>query len=444
MAAQEKNEVAPAPGAIRPASSPPRPHSSPSGPTTSPDLDASAVPDGGFEAWLVVAGSIVVLFYTWGIINSFGVFQTYYRTDLLRTSSSSDISWIGSLQGALPAMGGVFTGPLYDAGYFRGLIIVGNVLVVLGMFMTSLCTQYWQIILAQGVCVGVGCGIMFLPSAAVVSQWFAKRRGLALGVQSIGSPIAGILLPIMFGRLQPQIGFGWATRAIAFLMLALSVIPITSMKTRVPRAAKRRAFFDKSILTDLPFLLFVAQMFCTYLGMYVPFFYVQLYSVKMGISSTEFSPYLVTILNAGSIFGRVVPNYFADRFGPIQMLIFTTFASAVLIFSWIGIKNLPGLIVFCILYGFFSGGITSGTLAAMVPYVPNLERLGTRMGTFFFAMGVSVLIGTPIGGAILGNGNEASWKGLIAYGGATLLAGDVLLVVSFILHRMAGKKAERV
>lgn len=403
----------------------------------------SAVPDGGREAWLVVIGSMIALFHTWGVVNSFGVFQTYYETELLSDSSSSDISWIGSLQAALLMMGGIFAGPLYDAGYFREMLIVGNLMIVFGMFMTSLCTRYWQIVLAQGICVGLGCATMFLPCAAVLSQWFAKKRALALGVQSSGSPIAGIVLPIIFGRLQPQIGFGWATRVIAFVLLALSVIPIVFMKTRVPPAAQKRAFLDKSVFRDIPFLVFSSASFFAFMGLYIPFFYVQLYSIEYGISSAEFSPYFVTILNAGSVFGRLLPNYLADHFGSINILILVNFAAAILAFAWLGIDNFPGLIVFVILYGAFSGGVVSITPSAIVPFCPDMGRLGTRMGMSFFLSGLSVLIGTPIGGAILGRGSDQAWKGIIAYSGAMLMVAALLLCLSLFLHRKRSKSNSR-
>lgn len=398
------------------------------------------VPDGGREAWLVVAGSMVALFHTWGIVNSFGVFQTYYKTELLKTSSSSAISWIGSIQGALLMMGGIFVGPLYDAGHFRQLLIVGNFLIVLGMFMTSLCTEYWQVLLSQGVCVGLGCAVMFLPSAAVLSQWFAKRRALALGVQSSGSPIAGIIIPIMFGHLRPKIGFGWATRVIAFMLLALSAIPLIFMKTRVPPATHKRAFIDKSVATDVPFLVYIVGLFFAFIGLYVPFFYIQLYSIQHGITSEEFSPYLVTILNAGSVVGRLLPNYLADRFGSINMLIMVNLAAAILAFAWMGIKSSAGLIVFAALYGAFSGGVVSITPSAIVPYCPDLGVLGTRMGMSFLFTGTSVLVGTPIGGAILGSGSEKAWKSIIAYSGSTLLVAAVLLSISLFLHRRRAQK----
>lgn len=55
------------------------------------------VPDGGAQAWLQVAGAWVLMFNTFGLINTFGVYQTYYESGNLFTSTSSNIAWIGSL-----------------------------------------------------------------------------------------------------------------------------------------------------------------------------------------------------------------------------------------------------------------------------------------------------------------------------------------------------------
>lgn len=51
-------------------------------------VDHGPIPDGGLQAWLQVLGSWVVLAATWGLVSSFGVYQTYNETDLLRTSST--------------------------------------------------------------------------------------------------------------------------------------------------------------------------------------------------------------------------------------------------------------------------------------------------------------------------------------------------------------------
>ena len=93
------------------------------------------------------------------------------------------------MQGFLLLMIGVVTGPIYDAGHFQALIRTGSFLVVFGMMMTSLCTQYWQVMLAQGVCIGLGSGCIFVPSFALLPQYFTKRRALATGFAVSGSSV---------------------------------------------------------------------------------------------------------------------------------------------------------------------------------------------------------------------------------------------------------------
>jgi hypothetical protein len=78
-------------------------------------------------------------------------------------------------------------GPLYDAGYFTTLICSGTFLTVLGYMMTSLCTEYWQVMLAQGIVVGFGSSFLYIPSIAIIPQYFDKRKALAGGVAASGS-----------------------------------------------------------------------------------------------------------------------------------------------------------------------------------------------------------------------------------------------------------------
>lgn len=398
------------------------------------------IPNGGVEAWLQVLGSWATLVATWGLVNSYGVFQTYYETDLLSAESSSSISWIGSLQGSLLLLVGVVAGPLYDAGYFRHLLISGQILLVFGMFMTSLGTLYWQILLAQGVCVGVGMGLVFLPSTAILSQYFSTRRALVIGIASTGSPLAGIVFPIIFSNLVGRVGFGWATRVIAFILLGICVIPVVFMKTRVPSSGQKRALVDMTAVRDPGFVLFVAAGFFVFLTLYTAFFYIQLFDQLHGLSSLEFAPYTVTLLNVGSIFGRLIPNYLADKIGSLNICFICAVASAVLLFGWLGIYNLGGLVVFALLYGLFSGGIVSVTPSAVMSMSPDISRVGTRMGMTFTFTGLATLIGTPIAGAILGDFTEREWNGVIGYSAAGLTLGALFYGASrLVLYRRTGK-----
>jgi MFS family permease len=84
---------------------------------------------------------------------------------------------------------GMIAGPLFDKGYFYHCHIIGSILIVLGYMMTSLCTVLWQFVAAQGVCIGLGSGLVFIPMIGLIAQWFNSKRGIANGLASSGSGV---------------------------------------------------------------------------------------------------------------------------------------------------------------------------------------------------------------------------------------------------------------
>lgn len=82
--------------------------------TSKSSFNPGPPPDGGLRAWTSVAAGHLVIMNTWGYINSFGVFQTYYATELGLPPAT--ISWIGSIQVFLLFFIGTFTGRITDAG----------------------------------------------------------------------------------------------------------------------------------------------------------------------------------------------------------------------------------------------------------------------------------------------------------------------------------------
>lgn len=156
-----------------------------------PERIVEEIPDGGIRAWLVVAGAFFVWFNSWGAINAFGSFQTFYQLGLLQSYSPSDIAWIGSVQNFLVLFVGFLSGPLYDAGYGNYLLGVGGLLNVFGMGMLSLSKEYYQVFLSQGICVGLGWGLSFTPAASLPSRFFRNKLALATGLASAGTGIGG-------------------------------------------------------------------------------------------------------------------------------------------------------------------------------------------------------------------------------------------------------------
>jgi MFS family permease len=214
-------------------------------------------PNGGWEAWSQVLGGHIVTFFIWGFITSFGMFQAYYTAT--GVSSPSNISWIGSLMIFFLMLIPVWSGSAADVGHFKLVLRMGMLLWVVGIFTTSMCREYWQFLLAQGLCVGFANGLMFVPTMSVVSTYFdPSRRSLAIGLILCGSATGGMVFPIMLNRLFGAIGFGWAVRTFGFMALVLLVLAERLLKKRLPPKDSAKLFEPKE-LKDIVFVLFVSK-----------------------------------------------------------------------------------------------------------------------------------------------------------------------------------------
>ncbi|KAI8630515.1 major facilitator superfamily domain-containing protein [Xylariaceae sp. FL1651] len=393
--------------------------------TVGPPPQRSPPPDGGLVAWLQVLGSWCLSFNCWGIVNTYGVFQTYYETQLLPSQSPSNLAWIGSIQGFLLLFIGAITGPLYDHGYLRHLLVVGSLLMVVGTMLLSISNQYWQIILTQGLVIGLGGGCLFVPSVAILPTYFSRRTAFVIGIAGSGSGIGGIIYPLVFRRLLDTVGFPWAVRVVGFIMLGTLIVPLTVLRMRTQPPAVRK-LFDLSAWTEPPYFLFALGGFFGFIGMYLPLYYVETYAIEMKIMGPDMAANLIPILNAGSTIGRIVPNYGADKTGPLNMFVPVCLALAILSYAWIGVKNSPGLIIFTLLYGFFSGAFLTLPFSSVVTLSPHLGVVGVRLGMSSAVVGLGLLIGTPVGGAVLARG----WTALQAFGGSALLLGGLFIASS--------------
>jgi len=154
--------------------------------TEAPKAAPPVVPDGGRQAWLTVAGASVALFVSFGWVNCIALFQSEYETNQLKDYSSSEVSWITSMECMytiyLPShlddltalvFFMLFTSPvagkLFDSYGPRVPIAIGSVLHVFGLMMASLSNKYYQLILSQSVVSGIGSSLIFTPAMTAVS-----------------------------------------------------------------------------------------------------------------------------------------------------------------------------------------------------------------------------------------------------------------------------------
>ena len=164
--------------------------------------------------------------------------------------------------------------------------------------MTSLSSQYYQFILAQGLLASLGSSAAFNGAMSSVISWFFRRRAAALGIMVSGSSVGGVVLPIMLDRLTARVGFPWAMRAVAFLFLGLLAVACATVKCRLPPRPRPVVLADYvQPLSEPAFALTVAAGFFFYFGMFLPFNYLIVQAQEAG-ADPALVPYIIPILNA--------------------------------------------------------------------------------------------------------------------------------------------------
>ncbi|KAM5377374.1 hypothetical protein ACJZ2D_005055 [Fusarium nematophilum] len=356
-------------------------------------------PEGGTKGWLTVSGASAALLVTFGWVNCIGLFQAQYEREQLRGYSSSDISWITSMEFFCMLFFSPLGGKLFDSYGPRLPILIGSVMHVFGLMMLSISSKYYQIILiSQSLILSTTLNDCMVPQA---QTYFDRKRGIALGLVIAGSSIGGVIFPQMAQHLIPQVGFGWAVRICAFLiagMLVFANLTITSNLRHSPKASGIMGYLRPA--RELNFCIMASSCFFLYWGLFVPFNYIVTEAIYYGMKPS-LAIGLVSILNGASFFGRTVPNYFADKLGRFNVMMAMVFLSAILILAlWLPGRSNGAIIGFAVLFGFSSGaGIGLGPV--LVASISPIEELGFRMGTIMSLAAIGTLTSPPIAGAIV-------------------------------------------
>lgn len=322
-----------------------------------------------------------------------GVFQTVYEESTLSSYSSSEISWIFALQLALMWLPGPFFGRIVDTYGPIPLLWPSAALCVFGLGMTSLSTKYYQIILAQGLVFGIGAGGVFTTAFICVGQWFSRRRGLAIGITSAGSSLGGVVFPPMLNELTVKVGLAGAVRYTMLLVAICLVVACALVRSRLPRKPWNPNFkwFHPYLFKQPLFLLYCIGAFLVWWGLWGPFDFLSLMAQNAGFD-TSLAFYLISIVNAASIPGRIIPAYFGDKYGHFNLLTICSAATGISMLAlWLPFNYHPskaGIIIFAIVFGFVSGAVVSLVMPC-VAKTGTLDTLGQRFGTFQTVIGVA-------------------------------------------------------
>lgn len=421
-------------------------------PPIHPNPNPSEPPDGGLEAWIIVAGSWCCLFVSFGWITCIGDFQSYYSRQLLSSYSPSTIAWIPSVETCLLFLGAPVFGKIFDSYGPRPLLLLGTFFHILGLVLLSFCREYYQVFLAQAVFSAVGASAIFWASNNAVGTWFRRRRAFAMGIVSSGSSVGGVVGTASIPTLLDRIGFAETIRSTAFLYLALLAFALVTVKSRLVHKPKPFRFLDVVAPLKNGYLIKLSlAAFFFFLGVFLPYNFLVEEGIDAGMSESQATNLLV-VLSATSIIGRIVPAWAGDRLGRFNVTIFFTLLSALFtLVLWIPApeNNSGARMAYAALYGITSGVFVSLMPTLVVEVCPDMRQVGVFSGATYLAASPAILIAQPIGGALVrgddGVGIVEMYVGMKVFAGLMMGIGGLLFVVARAAHmkqrNMTGLKA---
>jgi len=166
-----------------------------------------------------------------------GAFSVYYLALLEHFSwSHGDGASVASANFVVYALAAPLVGLAFDRVGPRVLMPVGGLLVGAGLLISSLANSIWHLYFAYGVITALGQGALgFVGHSALISFWFVRRRGTAIGIASMGQGLGALVMVPMTQFLIGRIGWRSTFMVTAALVLLLLVPANALLQRRDPR-----------------------------------------------------------------------------------------------------------------------------------------------------------------------------------------------------------------
>jgi len=301
------------------------------------------------------------------------------------------------------ALGGVAMGRLSDRHGIVPPVIAGTAAISIGYVAAGFAANLWLFALAYAL-IGFGTSATFGPMMADLSQWFTRRRGIAVAVGSSGNYVAGTIWPPVIEHFIAR--DGWSATHIGIgLFCAVAALPLVlalRRKTPVHVAGAGGAMMtDQGSLGLSPgalqTLLCVAGLACC-VAMSMPQVHIVAYCGELGFGPARGAEMLSVMLGFG-IVSRVATGFIADRVGGLATLLMGSTLQGVALLLYLFFDGLTSLYVVSALFGLFQGGIVPSYAIIIREYFPPREA-GTRIGLVIMATLFGMALGGWMSGAI--------------------------------------------
>lgn len=341
----------------------------------------------GFEiyyGWFVVTSCFLGGLLIYGLLYSFSVFFGYLV--IAFDMSHANTSLIFSVQSVIMYVGAAIFGFTIDRYNVRRLFATGSILVIAGLFGTSIFPTYLGLLLFYGTAVGIGFSIIMVISYVMPVLWFDRRRGIATGIATAGAGIGMMTMPPFTRWLISWLGWQHAYFALAvFVTVALiiatvliadrpeqlGVDPSTEFVTTaddLPSKTVKQQLQDVwSVVVSWPFAIF----FFGFLGAYLT-------PLSLTVNLVEFTKSIgiesrvgvlaLSAIGATNSVGKFVTGFLADRMDTMLVLTGSSLTTGLLLIPISLVHDPKVIFVTSLVFGFGFGGLG----ALMTPVMAEL------------------------------------------------------------------------
>ena len=369
-----------------------------------------------FYGWVVVGSAFLVLFLTYGVQYSFGVFVPPMLDDL---------GWQrASLGGAFSLYSMVYmgfslvSGRLTDTLGPRRVIGFGGVMLGLGIMATSQVSAQWQLYLYYGIIAALGMSTAYIPCNMTVVRWFNRQRGLALGIVSCGASCGILVVPTLSSYMITLTNWRVSLLTLGASMFVLIIIAARFM-VRDPELLGLQTDGKETLTTDenlglsevlneatgwtltearstLSFWLFLLTFAVILLTTTIPFVHVPVFARDIGLSAIGGSM-AVSISGLFALIGSISLGTLSDRIGPKQAVLLSLCVQVVAFLIFLVTKDMVTLYLGAAAFGFFYGGIAS-LFPALVGDLFGRAHAGAIGGFIFGGAGIIGAWGPAVAG----------------------------------------------
>ncbi len=373
-----------------------------------------------YYAWVILAVCFLVSALIAGINTSFGVFLVPLSRQF--GWSAGAISFAYSLFMLVNGLSAFGVGRVGDKYGSRLVFFIGGVMFGLSLILTSTMTEVWHLYLWYGVLAGIGRSPLNVTLVSMISRWFSKHRGLAMGIVNSGTGAGSSLFTPFTSWLI--VAFSWqeayvVMAVMVWVLLTAAVLllrddprdmgylpygeeeaqPAPTKSAKTPSARPQPKGLEWELgdaMRTLQFWELGILHFCCCMCHAIPLVHIVPYAIRSGLAPTTAASILATI-GVFSFVGRIMWGILADRWGPKPAYVLAVFQQGLMMVWLLGTTHPVMFFLFAFFWGIGYGG-------AMPPYALFVkDYYGLKsFGAIYGGIMVLASLGMAVGGYLAG------------------------------------------